>query len=75
MAIGLKGDDGSGELVGVDGTPLLLVAAIGDRDESGIVFRTGDVADLIGCERRGDGGMPTGALPGDGSGELRDFND
>jgi hypothetical protein len=63
-----------GELVGVEGTPLLLLAVIGDR-ESGIVFRTGDIAGLIGGERRGDGGMPTGALPGDGSGELRDFND
>lgn len=23
----------------------------------------------------GEGGMPTGALPGDGNGEFRDFND
>ena len=75
MAIGLDGDESMEELVGVDGTPLLLLAVIGDRDDSGIVFRTGDVADLIGGERRGDGGMPPGALPGDGSGELRDFND
>jgi hypothetical protein len=74
--IGGVDDEGRGELIGEDGAPPLLLA-IG-CGESGVDLRIGAGAGLgitTGGARKGDGGMPTGILPGDGSGELSDFND
>lgn len=64
----------------VDGAALLLLPAA-DWEASGVdgCARTdAGVAGLFGTaggDRNGDGGMPTGALTGAGSGELRDFRD
>mmetsp|Transcript_10072 Transcript_10072/g.21809 ORF Transcript_10072/g.21809 Transcript_10072/m.21809 type:complete len:222 (-) Transcript_10072:1827-2492(-) len=70
------GDGGGGGLVGgaVEGPPSLFFFAIvrDANDKSGMDGAGGGGDDDRGT---GDGGMLAGALPGDGNGELRDFND